>query len=80
MPSPIDVHCPHCNQIIVEANYMRRLSNWQKVPRERDVFVIHRGVMVIANADFICPNCGRGVYFRVNEQKLNRLLENMSHE
>lgn len=80
MPAVINIHCPNCNQVIVEQQFMRPLSNWQNTPRAGDLMVIHKGPLVILNADFLCPTCGRGVFFRLNEQKLNLLIMRNSHE
>lgn len=74
----MDVHCVNCKQVIVPPERMKPLS--QLVPtatmkHAEDLYVIKAETMVILNCDFVCPNCGRSVYFRLNEQKLNLLLD-----
>lgn len=70
---PFDVHCKNCNQVIVPANRMMSLFNWQSGAYD-GLMVPHVHPLIILNADLICPNCGRMVYFRINEQKLDLLL------
>lgn len=81
MADPIDVHCPHCNQIIVPADRMKSLLNWHNNQHDAiSLMVPHvAGTVVLTNADFICTNCGRMVYFRLNEQKLARILRSIKH-
>jgi predicted RNA-binding Zn-ribbon protein involved in translation (DUF1610 family) len=77
-PTTQDVHCANCGQVIVPADRMKSLVQWQGGAHD-DLLVPHVHPLVIVNADLICPNCGHMVYFRLNEQKLNRLIRNISH-
>jgi len=73
----IDVHCTHCQQVIIPANQVRPLSqfeNGRKTPSANELYVICIQSAVLLNADFICPNCSRMIYWRLNEQKLNMVL------
>ena len=80
-PKPIDVHCKHCQQVIVPADRMFLLWNYKRDQRHADdLLVPHVQTLVILNADFICPNCGGMVYFRTSEQVLSRILRSISHE
>ena len=81
MPEPLDVHCPNCKQVIVPADRMMLLLNVRPQERKAETLSVpHVQTMIIINADFICPNCRRTVYFRLNEQRLSQLLERVSRE
>lgn len=71
---PFDIHCKNCKQVIVPADKMRDLAGWKDGSFD-GLLVPFVTPMVIISADFLCPNCGRMVYFRLNEQKLDRLLK-----
>lgn len=79
MPEPIDIHCPHCHQVIVPPICMQPLSNYQQGQHNADILSVAcvTNTVVLVNADLICPNCGRLVYFRLNEQRLNLVLRNI---
>lgn len=82
MPDPkvIDVHCPHCNQIIIPSDRMKPLLNWQPAQRHGDKLMVPDiGPAVIVFVKFLCKNCGRFVYFDLGEQKLNILLGEVRH-
>jgi predicted RNA-binding Zn-ribbon protein involved in translation (DUF1610 family) len=72
-----DVHCQYCQQVIVPHDMMRPLMNWREQAESSGLNVIHTGTMIMTNADFICPTCGRMVYFRLSEQRINLLLEKL---
>lgn len=77
----IEISCPHCHQVIVSQDRMMPLSHYQQGQRNADKLSVARvtSTVVLINADLICPNCGRIVYFRLSEQKLNILLGNIKH-
>ena len=81
MPEPIDIHCLHCNQVIVPHDRMKSLLNWNNQQRHAaQLMVTHiAGTVVLVEAKMICTNCGRMVYFSLSEQKLNILLESVRH-
>jgi len=78
--NPIDIHCPSCQQVIIPAERMILLWNFKKDERHADDLVIPKvGNIVLLNADFVCPTCGRIIYFRLSEQKLNRIIRSIKH-
>lgn len=81
MPDPIDIHCPHCNQVLVPHDHMMPLSHYQQGQRNANLLSVARvtNTVVLLNADLICSNCGKIVYFRMSEQKLNLLIANIKH-
>ena len=79
-PKTLDVHCPHCKQVIVPADKMRLLWNFnQEIRNADDMLVPDMGPAVILSAKFMCKNCGKFVWFDLGEQKLDRVLRSIVH-
>jgi transposase-like protein len=78
MPSNpiIDVYCPYCQQMIVPADRMVDLSRWIK-DETKEIYAVDTGPAILLNAKFLCKNCGRMVWFDLNEQRLKKLLNEM---
>lgn len=75
-PTPRDLHCTECKRVLVPAAQMLPLAQFQKDLAVADqVYVAKVNGLPLLNADFICPDCGKVTYFRMNEQKLNLLLD-----
>ena len=77
-PEVPEVMCPSCKQVFFSASQMTTLEKYlTDQPKGDMMYGVNLAAGVILDMRILCKHCGRTVYWKLDEQRLNLLLRHI---